>query len=354
MNDIIELEVGGIRHSGWKEADVQTGLDRFAGAFNLSLVDKWPDEEGFELERLSVEAGQSAAIYVGGELVMSGYIDKALPAINSDEYSIQIAGRSMAADLLDCSAVHEPATWLNQKLEDIVRDIIAPFRIDVIVQTDTGEAFKKFAIQQGESVFDVIERMCQMRALLPVSAANGDIIIMRPSLGESVSIREGADFTSAEAQHDVSGRYSDYIVKGQSAGDDDHNGRATNQLTGRAIDPAVMRYRPLLIIAEEQGNSSTMAQRAEWEVKVRAAQSQSAIINYPDWRAPNGQLWRDGMSVDLFAPSLFITDMMIVTGVNFTVNADVKEAVIALAYPDAYAQLPTADADAARIERQRA
>lgn len=353
MSDMIELEVGGLRHSGWKNANVQTGFDRFAGSFSLTLADKWPDDSGFDLEQLSVEAGQSCAIYVGGELIISGFIDQALPQINGESHEISINGRSKAADLLDSSAVHSPATWSQRRLEDIAADLIAPFGLKITAQTSTGEAFKKFALQQGESVFQAIERMCQMRGLLPISAANGDIIIMTPQISGAIPLLEGENILSASAQHDVSGRYSEYIVKGQSASDDDHNGRATSQLVGSAKDPAIGRYRPLIIIGEEQGNSSTYQLRAEWEAKVRAAQSQSATVIVPDWRTRGGALWREGMGVDLFAPSLFITDTMIISAVDFSIDEYVQTTALSLAYPDAYAQLPQDDAQASQIERAR-
>ena len=226
--DKIELRVNGLLHSGWKTASVQTAIDSLASSFDLTLSDKWPSDDveavveaGPALEQISVEAGASCEILIGGEVLISGYIDAVDPDLSGEDHSIRIAGRSKAADLIDCSAVHSPGSWNGRRLEDIVATLIAPFGLTVTAAISTGEAFKTFALQPGETVFAAIERMCKMRGLLPISDASGNIIIMRPQIGGSaVRIEQGKHFTAANARHSVANRFSQIIVKGQAAGDE--------------------------------------------------------------------------------------------------------------------------------------
>jgi prophage tail gpP-like protein len=353
--DKIELRVSGQLHSGWTDANVEIGIDSIASGFDLTLTEKWPsNRERFALEQMSIEAGAAAQILIGGEGLINGYIDRVAPSLSGENHTIQIAGRSKAADLIDCSAIHTPGSWNGRRLEDIAADLIKPFGLSVSVQTPTGEAFKKFALQPGETVFAAIERMCKMRGLLTISGNDGNIIIMRPAIsGAVVRLEQGRDFTDISAEHDVSQRFSDYILKGQSAGDDNHNGRAVSQVKGEAKDPAVKRNRPLLIVAEDQGGGASMAERSRWEAKVRAAQSQKCDITMPGFRDPSGNLWREGGSVDLYAPAAFITDKMIIARVNYQIGGSSSSTTLSLAYPDAYAELPQAEAKVSKIERKR-
>src|SRR3546814_11797358 len=56
----------------------------------------------------------------------------------------------------------------------------------------------------------------------------------------------------ADGGHVLSERFSQYVLKGQASGDDEVNGRAASAPSAEAKDPAVTRYRPMLIIGEDQ------------------------------------------------------------------------------------------------------
>lgn len=349
--DKIELLVGGRIHSGWTEATVNIGIDSLAASFDLSITEQYPDGEG-TIQTMLVEAGAEAVIRVGGEALITGFIDVVEPQMDKEGHSIGIAGRSKAADLIDCAAMNKPGSWSNRKLEDIASDLAKPFGLSVTAETDTGAAFKKFAIQPGETVFETIERMTKMRGLLPVSSADGNIVLMRPKIGGSaVRIEQGRDIEAFQARHDVSDRFSDYLLKGQSAGDDEHNGRAVAHAKGEAKDPGVKRYRPLLIVAEDQGSNASLKERAEWEAKVRAAKAQGIDVTLSGWRRPDGGLWMPGQTIDLVAPAAFITSQLIIANVNYQIADGGSTAVLSLAYPEAYAQPPGAEADAAKLKK---
>jgi hypothetical protein len=149
--DKIELKVAGRVHGGWTEAEVTVGIVSLAGSFDLSLSDSWPADgnQGSDIETRVIEAGSEAGIFVGGEQLITGYIDQVEPSLTDIEHAIRIAGRSKAADLLDCSAVHKPGSWSNRRFEDIAADLARPFGIDVTADVATGDPFKNFALQPG-------------------------------------------------------------------------------------------------------------------------------------------------------------------------------------------------------------
>ncbi|MFN3748206.1 MAG: phage baseplate assembly protein [Sphingorhabdus sp.] len=356
--DKIELKVAGRVHSGWTEAEVSIGIDSLAGSFDLSLSDSWPADgnQGADIETRIVEAGSEASILVGGEQLITGYIDQVIPTLSAEQHDIRIAGRSKAADLLDCSAIHKPGSWSNRRFEDIAADLARPFGIAVTAEVSTGEPFKTFALQPGETVFQAIERMGKMRGLLAVSRADGSIAIIRPQIsGSAIRLQQGRDFLSITARHDVSERFSEYLVKGQARGDDAHNGKAVAHPKGTANDIGVKRYRPLLVVAEDQASAATAKERAEWEAKVRAAKSQGCEVTMQGWRTPAGNLWLPGATVDLIAPAALITAKLVIVQVTYRIDPNAgSTAMLSLAYPEAYAAIPGEEADAARMKKKAA
>ena len=96
--------------------------------------------------------------------------------IAMDAY-LATSGRDKAGDLIDCSAINAPGQWNNQKLEKIASAIAAPFGISVSAEVNTGEAFKKFSIEQGETAYEAIHRLCKLRAVLCISDRQGGLLL---------------------------------------------------------------------------------------------------------------------------------------------------------------------------------
>ena len=62
----------------------------------------------------------------------------------------------------------------------IVQALVQPYGISVAVETDIGAPFRKFRIDEGETVFEAVERACRFRAVLPLSDGAGNLILGSP------------------------------------------------------------------------------------------------------------------------------------------------------------------------------
>src|SRR3546814_336625 len=199
--------------------------------------------------------------------------------LSVDNHAIRVTGRDRAADLVDCAAVHKPGSWSGRKLEQIATELVKPFGLKVTARASTGAAFKSFALQQGECVWEAIGRLCKFRGVLVQATADGNVEIITPGKRKaSFKLAQGDNVLAGEATHDVRDRFSRYILKGQSAGDDEANGTTTSQARADSADAAVKRYRPLMIIADEQADTATLKKRAAWEATVRAGRTQLGHI----------------------------------------------------------------------------
>jgi len=348
MADDIVLSIGGVDYGGWKEASVSVAIDTICGSFDFTLAEKEPGKD----RPFAFEAGAACTVKVGGETLIDGWIDAINPEIDPEGHKISITGRDRAGDLVDCSAIHNPGSWINIALETIAGELTKPFGITVTARADTAPRIKRFALQQGETVFEAIERLCRYRALLPISTADGNVelIAIDPSLPAIARIEQGVNIKAASAEHNVAERFSQYIVKGQASGDDDANGRAVSGVKAEASDPAVKRYRPLLVIGEEQSTIGGLDKRAKWEASVRAGKAQTASVTIPGWRAPDDQLWTRGTMIDLAAPWLLMSGKLLIVEVTLSISGESKATELRLARPEAYSQLPVSeDAEASKV-----
>ena len=71
-------------------------------------------------------------------------------------------------------------------------------------------------------------------------------------------------------------------------------------------DEAINRYRPMIIIADDNMTGTSGYQRADWERKRRQAEGQKATARVQGWFKPDGTLWLPNELVVLDAPQFGI------------------------------------------------
>ncbi|MEL7784053.1 phage baseplate assembly protein [Citromicrobium bathyomarinum] len=337
----VTLQVAGMAYSGWTSLDILRSIDQMAGVFRLRLAAK--ERTGAEDWRL--EEGAACRVMLAGEPLITGYIDSVTRFLTSEERGIDITGRDRTADLVDCSAIHRPGSWANRRLEQIAAELVAPFGIPIDIAGETGAPFKRFALQQGETVFAAIERMCRYRGLVAWSTGDGRLQIGNPDDGSVIAtLTEGENVLGASASRDYSDRFSDYIVKGQASGDDSRSGAAVAQVQGEAGDPAVTRNRPLLLVGEEQSDRASLVKRARWEAAVRAGRSQPAEVTVPGWLDPDGRPYRPGARARCAIPSIALSGDLLIERVALLRDAESGTVTIfGLVPPEAWTQLAEAE-----------
>lgn len=336
--DVVTLTVGGRRFEAWKTVSVAKGIADVAGAFSLEYAERTSETS----EPVRVRRGESCVVSVGGETVITGWIDAATPDFDPENRTLRVEGRDKASDLVDCSALNTPGVWRGRTLIQIATDLVKPFGLSIEAAADVGQPFRQFAIEQGETVWDAIERLARFRGLLAVSTAEGGLRFIRPGQARAgFSLRQGVELIAASAGHDGRDRFSTYVLKGQSAGDDEVNGVAAAGPRAEVTDPGVTRHRPLLIIAEEQATLSSLRDRAAWEASRRAAEGETADLTVQGWRDPTGAIWKADQLVRVVSSWLDIDAEMLIADVTFSLTPETgSTTVLRCVPPDAYRPEP--------------
>lgn len=308
-------------HRGWTDVSCTRSMEQFAATYEVGFIDHWADDQ----QAIPIREGDECGLYLDGSLVITGYVDDADVMQSATDFGMHVAGRSKAGDLVDCSAIYGKGSWKNVSLQVIANNLVQPFGLNVVVDPSAsiGEPFNVFAIQDGETVYETLERGCRARGVLLVSDADGTVRFTTVGTKTTATtIFRGTD--GARVGNVIVGsragswreRFSQYTLKSQSVGTQSYNGKAVAQQKYVISDSAVTRYRPLVIKAEKGfGTASKLQTRAVWERNVRAGRAQRLHYTLDGWKNAEG-LWQPNTLVHVKDSVLEVDTTLLVVSVT--------------------------------------
>lgn len=315
------LRVGGKIYGGWKEIEIQRGIEQVTGRFTLSVTERWSGQA----EPRPILPGQSCQVYLGDAPVLTGWIGRVVPGRDDKNSWLTIEGRDKTHDLCDCSAIHKSGQWKNSSLAKIAADLLAPFKIETLIgetaKTAANKKIASFNIEEGETVFACLERAARLQALMLWTNGLGQLVISLPdAIRADVTLREGVNLKYMQGEFSHDERFSKYIIKGHTKHDDDE---APHQSKGEATDAVISRYRPLIVLAEDHAGGPTAKQRAQWEAAVRAGRGNRATVKVQGWclHGDTGKVWQPGMRVAVESPTLRVKGDLLIVACTWKLSA---------------------------------
>jgi prophage tail gpP-like protein len=338
--DDLELLVNGMNYSGWTSLGVTRAIDAATTAFTASLTEKWEAGENAsaQVEPWPILPGDACEVRLAGFPMVIGYVDIFKPSYSATDHSINIQGRDKVADLVDCSAVHAPDEWKNIDLLRFAQILAAPFGVTVRTDIDVGPSFPVCKLQQGETGFKAIERYARQRKALLMPDGAGGLLITRAGVRQATtSLVQGENILNASGTIDHSQRFSSYLVKGQASYSPDSTGETEAHIEGGVTDSGIKRYRPMLLVAETGGTSSSLQDRATWEANSRIGKSAAASISVQGWRqSPGGALWEPGLLVYVRSAWLRMDGWMLIRQVTYERGEGGTTAKLEIVSPQAF------------------
>ena len=317
MSELL-LNVNNAKHSGWLNVNVRRSLETIADSFELSVTNRW---KGQTTPR-PVAAGNACNISIDGDTVITGYIDDVYPNYNAKNYSVNAAGRSKTADLVDCSFFSNE-DFKGKTFDAAANTVCAPFGIDVVVETDVGAPFAKVQkMEPGETVFEFLERLARYRALRLTSTVDGNLLITRTgSKRVATPLKLGVNVLSASGNFSLRDRFREYLVLGQSTGDDQSWGSAAKSSSEPVFDNELARgrYRPTLIIADGNITTDECKRQAEWQRNTRLGRSGGIVYTVNGWHHADG-LWEPNTLVTVADEFMEINEERLITEVQYVLD----------------------------------
>jgi len=290
-------------------------MEQLAHSFDVSLTDRWSDVS----EPVPIEGGDECVVLIDGQKISTGYVDDDGLDYDATNKTLSFQGRSKTEDLVDCAAIHRSGQWRNKGLLQIAKDICDPFGISASTAVDLGRNFKNpnFKIQEGETAFECLSRGARMRGVLMMTDANGDLYFDRAGTQRVTTVIErGKNVIRCSKRNSWKHRYSQYIIKTQASGNDDFYGSSTS-IKRTSVDSGVTRYRPTVIVAENEDSGTELQKRADWERNVRAGRSKRITYTIPGWTHSDG-LWSPNTMIRVIDPVAQIDDELLAVSVMFS------------------------------------
>ena len=322
MSNTVTLRTDGRLFTGWTSVSVTRSIESVAGYFELG-VNVPP---GTDLSGLA--PGKAFTLEIGGQIVCTGYIDSRRRQMTADSMKITVAGRDKTADLIDCAAVYSGGQWKNRTLEQIARDLCAPYGVTVrweLSDKESSAVFPGFTLDHSETVYEALVRASRARGVLMTSNAAGELVFSRAASTATDELVLGENLLTLDFEEDFRDRFSEYTVKGYArangAEGDDIDAKSIVSRKGTATDSDVTRYRPMIIIADSKITAKDAQARALREQRRRLAKSITFEAEIDGWTRKDGQLWMPNLLVTIDASKYAIkTTELLVSKVNLILN----------------------------------
>lgn len=335
MADEVRLRVAGNIYTGWKSAEIFRSMEQGPHEFELVVVNAWRTTG-----HRHIQDGDVCRVSIDNDLVITGFVDTRAPEYDAENQSLTISGRSKLGDLVDSSLLDQE--YNNQTLDAIARAECKPFGINVIVSTDVGAAFKRVRRDAGQSPWEFLEGLARVRAVRLVSDESGNLIITRAgSRLAAVPLVLGENIEKASANFSCRERFSDYIVVGKDNDVSFDDAEQTAHVMAKSRDVGVFRYRPVVIISDDDGRQMDCQTHADWQRNTHYGRGRGIVYTVRGWREkPGGQIWAPNTRVRVLDRYAGIDGELIISEVRLTVDSSSKYAQLRVVPREAMERVP--------------
>lgn len=365
-SNLVEIRVGGKRYGGWKSVLITSSIEQVARAFALEVTENFPGNTDFT----ALQTGELVQVYIGEDLVCTGYITSTPISYDGKTVSVQVQGKSRTVDIVDCcppSAAYAPqavsanlwsevkgksgkaqaapaaaakpqTSWKNLPAGSIIEELAKPYGITLTISAESNEV-KTHTVNPGETVFESIKRLITKDNLVLTDDEAGNLVLVEPGgAGQATDALElGGNILKASARFDASARFSHYVALGQHAGTDEDFGRTAAEDKGIAVDPEVKRFRLKVLKDSGQASLKTAGDRAQFEANFQAARFRAVTYTVQGWRQSDGSLWRPNTKVIVRDQTLFPGGLeMLVVQTKLQLSSAGMTAELGLMPPDGY------------------
>ena len=260
MSDDLTMIANDREIGGWQSIRITRGIERMPSDFAVQMTERWPGEAQGYFD--VIQAGDAVAVKLGGDLVLTGYVDRFVPTYSANQHSISVTGRSKCLDLLDCSADWPNGQLANVTTIDLAKKLAAPYGISVLLQATDNYIVPQYNVCFGESAFSIIEFHCRYTALLAYDNPDGNLVLARAGTTQAASgFSEGVNVQRASMAYAMDQRFAEYRIVRQTLNvlnDTGQGGFLIKSITDSNVRKPRLKY-----IVSDGGPDPTAIQRIQ-------------------------------------------------------------------------------------------
>lgn len=336
-SDELTLRVNGAAITGWTMVAVTRSVERMPSTFDVSMTERFPFAGA-----VIAKPGDKCEVLLGGDLVITGYVNRFFSSMEPGNHVLRISGRSMSQDVVDCSAEWPAGQIRGANALQVAQKLSAPYGISVAAAADPGPTIPQFNLNIGESAYDVIERVCRYAGLLVYDKPDGSILLAQTGTMKAASgVVEGVNAQLASFEWKDDEQFSEYSVFGLSINTSFDAG-LLNQPLGTAFDQNVKRHRLRYSVAESGSAGHDLSlKRATWEAARRVGRAWKVTATVDSWRDSAGKLWEPNTLVSVSLPTIRVSAKELCLGaVTYTRDNRGTTAELVLMPRDAFLPQP--------------
>jgi prophage tail gpP-like protein len=277
-----------------------------------------------------------AECYLGGQLLIRGFIYGTAPTLKEKERTNAVQGWSQTVDIID-SDTKPPYEAKNITLEKRARDLVEPLGIKVVFNVDDDEEFKRVTIGNTEKIFAHLAKLAAQRGVLITSSELGELIFTRAADSKPIGvIEEGAGLADEfTAEFDGRQRFNSYKALAQSPGRKAKSKR--NSKFQIAKDDNVPKSRSLTFSTDET-TAGGMKKAADWRRSKQFADALTLELPVSSWYGPDDNLWKENTIVTVKSQTLYMPDGfdLLIRSVEYIFEEKATRAVLSVVPPQVY------------------
>lgn len=293
----IKLVIGGIAITAWDEVSADSQIDTPAENWNLTLY----QQDGLLLPD-SIQGGVKVQLYYADQLILTSIADKVSEGVNRDGYGLNISGRDLAGQLIDCSVpiFNGRQVTLEELLSKYVfsGDLAGLFKT---YQIQNNSWLKnKVSVEPSESLWDAIAKAAAVTgqhvwldpdATLNVGNPFSNPVQVQTPLRLIKPLDNSNNVLSLSYDNDVSNVFTQFKVLSQDA--------KGQHILSEATASTQYSYNRLKIVT--LGDVETQAEADAALTKIKKDndfEAYTLTVTVADWLI-DGKLWSTGCYVNL-------------------------------------------------------
>lgn len=293
----IRLVIAGLEATGWDQVEIDNQIDTPAENWSFTLFEK-----GGQALSPDIKGSAKVQVYYANQLILTSVADRVSEAVNRDGYGLQISGRDLVGQLIDCSVPIFNGRQIT--LEELVGryilngDLGSLFH-DVRIQNNAWLK-NKVSVEPGESLWDSLTKAAQITGQHVWLDPDGTIQIGDPfanphhvqtPLRLMRPLNNSNNVMSLQYDNDVSNVFSHIKVLSQ-------DGKATSILSETTAQTQY-DYNRLKIVTLGDVETEAEANAALEKIKKdNDLEAHTLIATVSGWMI-DGKLWSTGWYINL-------------------------------------------------------
>jgi prophage tail gpP-like protein len=303
-----QIQAGGIVVEDFETVWVQLRDGEAWDEFRFTMAERMPPSEWALLQ---LQPGMDCKITLGGKRAITGTIISRQVAYDATSHATQLYGKTGTVWAAKSSAKTKTGTFDNKTFMQIVDEVLhgGYIKYDVHV-TQEGREFKEplkqIQIQQGESIWDFLERVARPIGAIMSSNQDGEIVVIWPrTMTNAGPLIEGENILKCNFVVSEDTTHAEYLVTAQSdAKSSGNTGRSAQEIISDPVKGIAPK--PSLLVTMAEGplqNKQQATERANNEMRWGDGARVQAQITVQGWINPaTTDLWLPGQVVSLYSP----------------------------------------------------